>query len=176
MQTREQKEAETERAVLDARVLPGRPANVAERHVAGQGHGRFFPVRARRTLLLDRVLYVAVQSQVHDLQSQQRAAGECALVCIRRDAGANARRSDSRRRRRAAPGEKCVVVRWRFFLVRRDGRGPGPASSREQSVDAGEKSNAIPNMRCDVLGMTVSFLIPYKRTRLDLFFAKGLKH
>lgn len=76
LQAREQKEAEPERAVLDARVLPGRPADVAERHVAGQGHGRFFPVRARRTLLLDRILYVAVQSQVHDLQGQQRATGE----------------------------------------------------------------------------------------------------
>lgn len=77
MQTREQTETGAERAVLDARMLLVGPAADRERDVAAQRRRRLLPLRARRALVLDGLLYVAVEPQVHDLQGQQPVAGEC---------------------------------------------------------------------------------------------------
>lgn len=77
LQAREQTETGPERAVLDARVLLIGPAADRERDVAAQRRRRLLPLRARRALVLDGLLYVAVEPQVHDLQGQQLVAGEC---------------------------------------------------------------------------------------------------
>lgn len=75
-QTHERAETRTEPAVLYARLLLGGLAPDRERYVAAQGHGRLLPLRARQPLVLDGLLHVTTEPQVHDLQSQQPVTGE----------------------------------------------------------------------------------------------------
>lgn len=75
-QTHERAETRTEPAVLYARLLLGGLASDRERYVAAQGHGRLLPLRARQPLVLDGLLHVTTEPQVHDLQSQQPVTGE----------------------------------------------------------------------------------------------------
>lgn len=62
-----------------------RSANVVqERYLATQGLWWFLPLRTRRTFILDGLLHVAVQFEVHDLQGQQSTTGKYILNNIQR--------------------------------------------------------------------------------------------
>lgn len=53
-----------------------RSANVQKRYLARQGFRRFLPLRARRTFVLDWILHVSIEFEVHDLQGQQPTTGK----------------------------------------------------------------------------------------------------